>query len=235
MFKRIIVGLLALRNTPLCKPEALNLIKTAYHLSKSCTVRPLSRLELQIYVPMSLIVCTNLQINFQQQQQQQQLNNHQWQHEHFSLIQDLVLVQFLLFTIIVENKTKTRHYQSVHLGVIVSRLREDFLCQARVSAAKMGEKEDAKLKWTLLSMQFARIFPRNSQRKLPHRIANAHDYREMLWTESNLSISSGKRTRDWAAKPWGAEGTKSSHILPPHPTPASPFVYHSQVTSLDIP
>lgn len=94
--------MLVLRNTPLSKPEALNLIKTAYHLSKSCTVRPLSRLELQIYVSMSIIVCTNLQINFQQQQQQQQ-NNHQWQHEFFSLIQDLVLVQFLLFTIIVEN------------------------------------------------------------------------------------------------------------------------------------
>lgn len=58
MFKGITVALLALRNTPLFKPEALNLIKTAYHLSKSCTVRPLSRLELQIYVSMSFIVCT---------------------------------------------------------------------------------------------------------------------------------------------------------------------------------
>lgn len=72
MFKGITVALLALRNTPLFKPEALNLIKTAYHLSKSCTVRPLSRLELQI------IYCMykSLQINFQRQQQQQQ-NNHQ--------------------------------------------------------------------------------------------------------------------------------------------------------------
>ena len=82
------------------------------------------------------------------------------------------------------------------MGVIVSRLREDFLCQARVSAAKMGEKEDAKLKWTLLSMVIYSNFPRNSERKLAHRIANAHDYQEMLWTESNLSISSGKRTHD---------------------------------------
>ena len=80
------------------------------------------------------------------------------------------------------------------MGVIVSRLREDFLCQARVSAAKMGEKEGAKLKWTLLSVVICSNFPRNSE--LAHRIANAHDYQEMLWTESNLSISSGKRTRD---------------------------------------
>ena len=82
------------------------------------------------------------------------------------------------------------------MGVIVSRLREDFLCQARVSAAKMGEKEGAKLKWTLLSVVICSNFPRNSERKLAHRIANAHDHQEMLWTESNLSISSGKRTRD---------------------------------------
>ena len=35
----------------------------------------------------------------------------------------------------------------------------------------------------------------------------------MLWTENNLSISSGKRTREQAAKPWGAEEMKSSHHL----------------------
>ena len=51
------------------------------------------------------------------------------------------------------------------MGVIVSRLREDFLCQARVSAAKMGEKEGAKLKWTLLSVVICSNFPRNSERK----------------------------------------------------------------------
>ena len=42
----------------------------------------------------------------------------------------------------------------------------------------------------------------------------------MLWTGSNLSISSGKRTRKWALKPWGVKETKSSHffsrtLLPP--------------------
>ena len=82
------------------------------------------------------------------------------------------------------------------MDVIVSRLREDFLCQARVSAAKMGEKEDAKLKWTLLSMVICSNFPRNSERKLAHRIANTHDYQEMSWTGSSLSIWSGKRTRE---------------------------------------
>ena len=35
----------------------------------------------------------------------------------------------------------------------------------------------------------------------------------MLWTGSNLSISSGKRTHEWAVKSWGAEETKSSHFF----------------------
>ena len=105
------------------------------------------------------------------------------------------------------------------MGVIVSRLREDFLCQARVSAAKMGEKEDAKLKWTLLSMVICSNFPRNSERKLAHRIANAHDYQEMLWTGSNVTISSGKRRN----------ARVSSHFLSPHLAPVSPFAYHSLV------
>ena len=44
----------------------------------------------------------------------------------------------------------------------------------------------------------ARIFPRNSYRKLAQWIANAQDNQEMLWTGSNLSILSGKQTREWA-------------------------------------
>ena len=57
--------------------------------------------------------------------------------------------------------TRTRHYESVHLGVVVSGVREDFLCQARVSAAmllifkglvEMGAKGDVEPWWALLSM-----------------------------------------------------------------------------------
>ena len=33
---------------------------------------------------------------------------------------------------------------------------------------------------------------------MAHRIANAHDYQEMLWTSRNVSISSGKGTCEWA-------------------------------------
>ena len=33
---------------------------------------------------------------------------------------------------------------------------------------------------------------------MAHLIANAHDDQEMLWTGSNVTISSGKRTREWA-------------------------------------
>ena len=44
----------------------------------------------------------------------------------------------------------------------------------------------------------ARIFSRNSYRKLAQWIANAQDNQEMLWTGSNLSILSGKQTRKWA-------------------------------------
>ena len=124
-------------------------------------------------------------------------------------------------------RTLGRHCITLTWGLFVSST-----CKCRKNGWK---KKGAKLKWTLLSVVICSNFPRNSERKLAHRIANAHDYQEMLWTESNLSISSGKRTRDWAAKTWGAEGTKSSHILSPHLAPASPFVYHSQVTPLDIP
>ena len=60
--------------------------------------------------------------------------------------------------------------------------------------------------------------PRKSQRKLVHLIPNAHDCQEMLRTESNLSVSSDKQTREWAV-----EETKSSHFLSPHLAPASRF------------
>ena len=53
-----------------------------------------------------------------------------------------------------------------------------------------------------------------------HRIANVHDYQQMLWTASNASISSAKRTCEWAL------------TFFPHPTS---FACHSRVTSLDIP
>ena len=46
----------------------------------------------------------------------------------------------------------------------------------------------------------------------------------MVWSGRTLSISSGKRTRDWATKPWGVEETKSSHFLTPQRAPPpSPF------------
>ena len=47
----------------------------------------------------------------------------------------------------------------------------------------------------------------------------------MLWTGSNVTISSGKRRN----------ARVSSHFLFPHLAPASPFACHSRVTSLDIP
>ena len=50
----------------------------------------------------------------------------------------------------------------------------------------------------LLSMWMAGIFSRNSYRKLAQWIANAQDNQGMLWTGSNLSILSGKQTREWA-------------------------------------
>ena len=52
------------------------------------------------------------------------------------------------------------------------------------------------------------------RRKLAHRIPNAHDYQEMLRTERNLSISSGKQTRERAAKSWGAEERQALSFFP---------------------
>ena len=73
----------------------------------------------------------------------------------------------------------------------------------------------------------AQIFPRNSEHKLAHWIANAYD-QEMLWTGSNLSITSGKLTRS-------LERRRKRKALPfQSPIPFA-CLLPLLVTSLDIP
>ena len=55
----------------------------------------------------------------------------------------------------------------------------------------------------------------------------SHVCQEMLWTESSLSMSSGKWTCEWAAKLWGPGNMKSSHFLSLHLAPASHFACDS--------
>ena len=57
---------------------------------------------------------------------------------------------------------------------------------------------------------------------MAHRIANAHNYQEMLWTGRNVSLSCGKQRWEWAL-------TFFFHTL------VMRFACHSRVTCLDIP
>ena len=87
-----------------------------------------------------------------------------------------------------------------------------FLSQARMCAAMLLIVSVGLNRW---KRRRGRIFPHNSCGKLANRIPNAHHYQEMLWTERNLSISSGKRTWESAAKPrnWPAL-TSHPRLLP---------------------
>ena len=57
---------------------------------------------------------------------------------------------------------------------------------------------------------------------MAHRVVNAHNYHEVLWTGSNVSFSCGKQRWEWAL-------TFFSRTL------VTRSACHSRVTSLDIP